>query len=189
MLNDLRQIYPWRNMPRSLYYPYMHRRLEHTFTRAVVRIAYPEAWQDGERTFSGNTDHILGFIIADPSQDTSVGLILHYLYTRRDYSQHGGAILGCYRKQGIAKKLLEGMMHDYNVDHVTFTIWGQELVKSDSLLDKLRGEWKHKMTYNCELFNTLLPFQWERGLKAHQHKTEDMAQAYADARKDIPVDF
>ena len=175
-------------MPRSLYYPYMHRRLEHTLTRAVVRIAYPDAWEEDGKVYSGNTRHILGFILAEPSQDNSVGLILHYLYTRRDYAPNGtGGVQACYRRQGIAKALLESMMRDYKMDHITFTIWGQELVRSDSLFDRLVNEWFRDMTYNPELFNTLLPPHWERGVAAAPNS--NYAKAFWDQKAHSPTDF
>ena len=184
MLADIRQIPPWRQMPRSLYYPYVHRRLEHTFTRAVIRVAYPEAWEENGKVISGNMKHILGFVIADPS---NIGLVLHYLYTRRDYAPKGGGIKACYRRQGIAKKLMEGMIKDYEADHVIFTLWGQELVKSQTFFDKVTDEWSDKVTYNPELFTTLLPPKWEQGITATLDP--QMADAYRQARVHVPVDF
>ena len=175
-------------MPRSLYYPYMHRRLEHTLTRAIVRIAYPDAWEEGGQVYSGNTRHILGFILSEPSKEPSVGLILHYLYTRRDYEPSGhGGIRACYRRQGIARMLLESMLRDYEQEHVTFTIWGQELSKSNDLFDRFCNDWFKKMTYNPELFNTLLPHKWEQGIPAATSTAS--AKAFWDEKARSPVSF
>lgn len=170
-------------MPRSLYFPYMHRRLEHTLTRAIVRIAYPEAFEENGKVFSGNTNHVLGFIVAEPS---TIGLIMHYVYTRRDYAQKGGAIKACYRGQGIARKLVDGMLKDYKQDHVVFTLWGQEL-KDPELSSKLFGQWKNLCTYNPELFTTLLPPQWEQGIANHMN--EGVQQAVHRSKSEIPVSF
>lgn len=164
----------------------MHRRLEHHLTRAVVRVAYPEAWEENGKVFSGNTKFILGYIIGEPS---NVGLILHYLYTRRDYVPRGGAVKSCYRRQGIAKKLLEGMMKDYDADHVVFTVWGQELVASWELMERVvKGDLAHKFTYNPELFmSTLLPQGWEQGIPATLNP--DMAKALHKTKMYVPTAF
>lgn len=171
-------------MPRSLYFPYVHRRLEHTLTRAIVRVAYPGAWEEDGKVYSGNTNHIVGFIVAEPS---SIGLITHYVYTRRDYSQKGGRIEACYRQQGIARALLEGMLKDYDKDHVTFTLWGQELVKSPAFFDKVTKGWGSKMTYNPELFTTLLPPKWEQGITATLDSR--MAVAIHQQKSHSPTSF
>jgi len=184
MLSELRQIAPWRQMPRSLYYPYMHRRLEHTLTRAVIRVAYPKAWEENGKVISGNLRHILGFIIADPSD---IGLVVHYVYTRRDYTPKGGHIKACYRKQGIGKKLLESMVRDYKADHIVFTLWGQELLIDQEFFNKIMVENASLFTYNPELFTTLLPEKWERGIVATLNPEE--AMAFNKAKAIGPVDF
>jgi GNAT superfamily N-acetyltransferase len=173
-------------MPRSLFYPYVHRRLEHTLTRAVVRVAYPGAFEENGKVFSGNTNHIIGFIVAEPSEDPDVGLIMHYVYTRRDYSKKGGRIEADYRRQGIARKLIEGMKEDYKMDHVTFTLWGQEL-RDPEFSGRLFDDWKNLCTYNPELFNTLLPPKWEQGIV--QTLNEGMAKAFNKSRAQAPVAF
>jgi hypothetical protein len=170
-------------MPRSLYFPYMHRRLEHTLTRAIVRVAYPDAVEENGQVFSGNTNHILGFIIAEPS---SIGLVLHYVYTRRDYVPKGGGIKACYRRHGIAKQLVQGMMEDYKKDHIIFTLWGQEL-RDYEFTARLFGDWTNLCTYNPELFTTLLPPKWEQGIISNLN--EDVTQAIRKTKADSPVDF
>jgi len=165
-------------MPKVLYFPYMHRRLEHTFTRAIVRVAYPESWEQNGKVYSGNTDHILGFVIADP---TKIGdLVIHYTYTRRDYEPTGGGITACYRKQGIARKLVQGMMDDYRMEHIVYTLWGQEF--RDPEFEHFVMTKNHDlMTYNPELFTTLLPHQWERGAPSAvtTRQSEEMYKAKA----------
>jgi GNAT superfamily N-acetyltransferase len=173
-------------MPRSLFYPYVHRRLEHTLTRAIVRVAYPEAFEQDGKVFSGNTSHIIGFIVAEPSKDPAVGLIMHYVYTRRDYSKTGGRIEADYRKQGIARKLVEGMKEDYKMDHVTFTLWGQEL-RDREFSSRLFDDWEPLCTYNPELFNTLLPLHWEQGVV--QTLNEGAQKAINKSRARVPGQF
>jgi hypothetical protein len=171
-------------MPRALYFPYMHRRLEHTLTRAVVRVAYPDAWEEDGKVFGGNSRHIIGFVVAEPS---NIGLIVHYVYTRRDYAPKGGTIKACYRRNGIAKRLVEGMLRDYQMDHIIFTIWGQEMWQSETFFQKVTEEWKDKLTYNPELFTTLLPYQWETGVAATLNP--DVAKAIHRTKGISPVKF
>ena len=183
MLNEIRQIHPWRNMPRSLYYPYVHRRLEHTLTRAIVRVAYADAFEEDGKVFSGNTNHIIGFIIAEPS---TIGLVMHYLYTRRDYTRKGGKVDACYRKRGIAKKLLQGMLDDYRMDHVIFTLWGQEL-RDPNFSARLFDDWRSQCTYNPELFTTLMPPNWEQGIVSNLNM--GVTTALHKTRAMVPTEF
>lgn len=171
-------------MPRALYFPYMHRRLEHTLTRAVVRVAYPDAWEEDGKVYSGNSRHIIGFIVAEPS---NIGLVVHYVYVRRDYTPKGGLVKACYRRNGIGRALLEGMLKDYKQEDVVFTVWGQELWQSEGFFDKVTKEWSHRLTYNPELFTTLLPHQWERGIVATLDP--DVARAIHKTEGASPVRF
>lgn len=175
-------------MPRGTYFPYMHRRLEHIFTRAVIRIAYPAAWEEKGQVYSGNRNHILGFIVAEPTKEPSVGLVVHYVYTRRDYSISGGDIHACYRRQGVARKLVESMLRDYKQERITFTIWGQELLADDKMFEKVTKEWVHTMSYNPELFmSTMLPYQWERGIVGVADTR--LAEGFHKAKAQIPTAF
>jgi hypothetical protein len=176
LLAELRRIHPWKRMPKSLYYNYMHRRLEHIVTQAVVRVAYPDAYEEGGKAYSGNTRHIIGFIVADV---TNIGLVIHYVYTRRDYDlggdNHGRPSL-CYRKQGVARALVESMLRDYKIapNEIIFTVHGQDLNRHKELDAKVRDEWK--MVYNPELFlSILLPDGWETGIVATLDPSEKRA--------------
>lgn len=156
-------------MPKSLYFPYMHRMLEQHLTRCVVRVAYPKEWEENGRVYHGNTRHILGFIVADV---TDIGLVVHYLYTRRDYGPKSG-IEACYRNQGIATELLTSMLEDFEQEDITFTIWGQDLIAFPELALKLE---EIEAIYNNCLWYTLMLPEWEKGLPSRTADA-DMARA------------
>lgn len=149
-------------MPSRLYYTYAHRIWEHHLTRCVVRVAYPDAYNKDDMVVSGDSKQILGFIVAEPS---NIGLVIHYLYTRLDYSTRKKRWVS-YRRQGIAKKLVTGMMEDFGMDEVVYTLMGSTVDKFPELGDKVYGDWSRKLTYNHPLFWTLLPDKWERGVEA-----------------------
>lgn len=153
----------FRFMPKALYYTYAHRILEHHLTRAVVRVAYPEAWEEDGKTYSGNTRHIVGFIIADPSE---IGLVIHYVYTRVDYDTRQKNVKGSYRQQGIAKRLVTSMMEDYGCDQAVYTLRGHDVDAEPWLKNKVDNEYLPWLTYNYMLFWTLLPPSWETGVMA-----------------------
>lgn len=153
-------------MPSRLYFTYAHRIWEHHLTRCIVRIAYPAPHEEDGNVVSGDTRQILGFIVAEPS---NIGLVTHYLYTRLDYSTKKNRWVS-YRRQGIARKLVEGMMHDFDGalgrKEVVYTLMGSTVDKFPELGDKVYDTWSKVLTYNHPLFWSLLPDKWERGIQA-----------------------
>lgn len=149
-------------MPSRLYFTYGHRIWEHHLTRCVVRVAYPAAYEKDGEVFSGDSRQILGFIVAEPS---NIGLVIHYLYTRLDWSTKKNRWVS-WRRQGIAKKLVTGMMEDFNMDEVVYTLRGSTVDKFPELADKVYDTWSRKLTYNHPLFWNLLPPKWETGIEA-----------------------
>jgi hypothetical protein len=172
------------NVPNGLYYTYMHRILEHTLTRSVVRVAYPAAYEENGEVYSGNTGHIIGFIVADVS---AIGLIVHYVYVRTDYTEHGMPEL-TYTGQGIARTLLDGMLKDYKMDHVVYTIRSPFFRRNPNFAHRIDFEERNKYTYNPFLLFTLMPHQWERGIVASLNETE--MKKYREVQAEyVPVDF
>lgn len=163
MLAEMRRMHQFRYMPKALFYTYAHRALEHHLTRAVVKVAYPDTWEENGKTYSGNTRHIVGFIIADP---TEIGLVIHYVYTRKDYEPNSATVKGSYRMQGVARALVEGMMRDYECKEAIYTLRGQDVSAELELKEKVDKQWSHWLTYNHMLFWTLLPHEWEKGIVA-----------------------
>jgi hypothetical protein len=158
----MRHLPQFRVMPSRLYFTYAHRIWEHHLTRCVVRIAYPDAYELEGNAVSGDTRQILGFIVAEPS---NIGLISHYVYTRLDYSTEKQRWVS-WRRQGIARALIEGMMKDFNMDEMIYTLMGSTVDKFPELGDKVYDDWSRVISYNHALFWSLLPPKWETGIEA-----------------------
>ena len=160
-LKDLRRSDFWTSMPNPLYYTYAHRGWEHHFVRCIVRVAYagPHLLDD-DTVKSGNTRHILGFIVAEV---TAIGLVVHYCNVRRDYDTQG-RITADYRRRGIATKLIQSFMDDYGDMKVTYT--------NRTTMFRVHGDFRArvdddpKFEYNPCLWFTLLPPGWETGILA-----------------------
>jgi hypothetical protein len=162
ILHEMHSLPQFKCMPSRLYFTYAHRIWEHHLTRCVVRVAYPAAYEEDGEVISGDSRQILGFIVAEPS---NIGLVIHYLYTRLDYSTKKNRWIS-YRRQGIAKKLVEGMMEDFGMKEVVYTLMGSTVDKFPELGDKVYDTWSKVLTYNHPLFWSLLPDKWERGIEA-----------------------
>ena len=162
ILHEMHALPQFKVMPSRLYFTYAHRIWEHHLTRCVVRVAYPNPYEQDGKVVSGDTRQILGFIVAEPS---NIGLVIHYLYTRLDWSTRKKRWVS-WRRQGIAKKLVEGMMKDYGMDEVVYTLMGSTVDKFPELGDKVYDTWSKVLSYNHALFWTLLPDKWERGIEA-----------------------
>lgn len=159
--HEMRNLEQFRDIAEPLYYTYAHRIWEHHLTRCIVRVAYPEAYEREGKVISSRPDHILGFIVAEP---TSIGLVIHFTYTRADFV-HNLNRWRTYRKQGIAKKLLKGMMEDFGLNRAVYTLQGRSNRKQ-SFREKL-NEWSESwLSYNHMLFWSLLPPKWEAGIQA-----------------------
>jgi len=176
----MRGLPQFRAMPKALFYTYAHRIWEHHLTRCIVRVAYPEAFEQDGKVISGNTRQIVGFIVAEP---TNIGLVVHQIYTRLDYNTSKFQ-WHTYRRQGIAKKLLKSMMDDFGMDKVIYTMEGRTLTKFPAFMDKVYDDWGEWLTYNHCLFWSLLPPKWETGI----HATLDPAlnKAFREGKLDIP---
>jgi hypothetical protein len=176
LLHEMRHLPQFRVMPSRLYFTYAHRIWEHHLTRCVVRIAYPKAYEENGKVFSGDTRQILGFVVAEPS---NIGLVVHYAYTRLDYSTEKQRWVS-WRQQGIAKALIEGMMEDFDMEEMVYTLMGSTVDKFPELGDKVYGEWSRKLTYNHALFWSLLPPKWETGIQATLDP--EMREAFQEAK-------
>lgn len=167
-LRDFRNAPLVHGMPDGLYHQYMHRALEHTFTRAVVLIAYPSPKilkMDGSNVVrSSDTSKILGFIVADP---TEVGLIVHYVNTRVSYDE-SGRLYEDYRRQGIATKLLDTMIDQFKLreDRIYWTMRTPMFRYERDFRKKIQKD--KRFVYNPFLFFTLLPEGWETGIRTPQ---------------------
>lgn len=155
----------------ALYYSHMHRILEQHLTRCSVLIAYPKEWQEKDQVYHGNTRFILGFLIVEKAQGSG-GLIVHYLYTRRDMKK--GGIDACFRNQGIARTLIQTAMNRYETMNLNFTVWGADMVAFPELAAKVTDE--YKAVYNNFLFYIPLLHEWWKGLPA---RTTDKASVEA----------
>lgn len=158
-LIDLRQSDFYTSMPNRLYYTYAHRAWEHTLTRGIVRVAYSGAYEKDDVVISGNTRFILGFIVADV---TNIGLVVHYCNVRQDTDEYG-KVRATYRKQGIARRLVQGLLDDYRLKKVIYTqrtAMFRRFVHFREKIDQQRDLFE----YNPCLFFTLLPPGWETGV-------------------------
>lgn len=160
-LADFRKSDLCREVPNALYYTYMHRALEHHLTRGLVRVAYQDAYQADGLTHGGNSRHILGFIIADV---TDIGLIVHYVNVRRD-NDTLGKIDRCWRGQGIAKKLVKGIMKEYDLKNVIYTMRSPMFRRNERFAHNIDSN--KRIQYNPFLFFTLMPPGWETGILAN----------------------
>lgn len=157
-------------MPSPLYFAYMHRAFEHHLTRCPVRLAYPESHEVGGEVRSGNPNHIIGVLVADP---TSIGLVVHYLGTRRDFDPEIGEPSRCYRRQGIARTLVDSMFTDYGKGedavprHMHYTVRTPMFYRNPAFQKWVDHDMKGQITYNQFLFERFLPPQWETGLQVH----------------------
>lgn len=168
LLKDLRYSDLCRKVSHTLYYTYMHRAFEHYLTKGFVRIAYPNAYEEDGMVHSPNPTQIVGYLIADV---THIGLVVHHCYTRRDYA-FDKSVARCYRGQGIAKKLITGLMDDYNLDKMTYTVRTPQFRGSHNAPFAYRIDKDRDIQYNPFLFFTLLPPGWETGALANMN--EDM---------------
>ena len=163
-LQDLRMTDFCRTVQNHLYYTYMHRAMEHTLTRAVVKVAYPQPrkikMEGSNMIRSSDPRRILGFLIADP---TDIGLIVHYCYTRRSVNDTTKEVSEDYRKQGIAKKLIAGMMKDYKLNKIIYTQRSAQFRFDQPFRERIDKD--EKISYNPWLFYTLLPAGWETGIR------------------------
>lgn len=164
-LQDLRNWILVHGMPDGLYHQYMHRALEHTFTRAITLIAYPKPaqlkMQGSNVVRSSDSSHILGFLVADP---TDLGLVIHYMNTRKSYNDHG-TLTEDFRRRGIARKLVETAIQQYKLrpDKIFYTLKTPMFRYEKAFREKIKND--KRFVYNPMLFFTLLPAGWETGIR------------------------
>lgn len=101
-LSDLRHMAAFRNIPNTQFNHYVHKLLEWHIYHGKVFIACDE----------DKTDDIFGFLLWDK---TTIGVLVHYLYVRKDKDGPN------MRKQGIARKLLTAAGVDADTQ-VTYTM-------------------------------------------------------------------
>jgi hypothetical protein len=173
-LSDLRHCPAFQGCPDGLYHQYMHRALEHTLTRAITFVAYPlpkRIKMNGSKMVrSSNTSDILGYVVADPTQ---LGLVVHYANVRKTYNDHG-TLTEDYRGLGIATKIIDAMFKEYEIpnDKIIYTLKTPMFRYQKAFKQKLEKE--ERFTYNPFLFWTLLPDNWETGIR--KPSTRYMAQ-------------
>jgi hypothetical protein len=173
-LSDLRHSPSFQGCPDGLYHQYMHRALEHVFTRAVTFVAYPlpqTIKMNGSKMVrSSNASTILGFVSADPTQ---LGLVIHYANVRKTYNDHG-TLTEDYRRLGIGTKIVDAMFKEYEIpnDKIIYTLKTPMFRYEKAFKWKLEKE--ERFTFNPFLFWTLLKDGWETGIR--KPSTRYMAQ-------------
>lgn len=160
-LKDLRNSDFFRSMSNDLYYTYMHRALEYHMTEYLVRVAYPLPQPVASGVQSGDHKKILGFFLGTP---TSIGVVCTYCNVRRSTDETGWEIDN-HRKQGIARKLIQSVKDDYEVDPnlpLTYTHRTAQFRYDKPWRERIDRD--KSIVYNPILFYTLMPQGWETGV-------------------------
>jgi len=176
-LKDLRNSDFCKGVPNDVAYLYLHRALEHHLTRDVVRIAYPTASKGtGNQVLHGDHKRIFGYVIAVPSD---LGLVVHYANTRRTFDEDG-TVSEDFRRQGIAKTLVQSLMRDYEMDNIIYTQRTAQFRYDKPFRERVDKD--PKMEHNPWLFYTLLPDGWETGVKRRPSSARAFSRSEAESR-------